>query len=198
MQFHEKLKSCRLAEGWTQEQLAERVCVSRVTVSKWETGRGFPNLGSLQQLASLFRLSIDELLSTNELVAIARSEVEHTTEESQTLMFGLLDFVVVLLLALPLFNNGKAISASLIDFVPISSFLQPMLVTAIVAIALFGVAELALQHRLFQTWSRRMHGISLLLSLMLLVLFVSCRQPYHCMYVLGLLVAKALFLLKRR
>ena len=198
MQFHEKLKSCRLAEGWTQEQLAERVCVSRVTVSKWETGRGFPNLGSLQQLASLFRLSIDELLSTSELVAIARSEVEHTTEESQTLMFGLLDFVVVLLLALPLFIDGKAISASLVDFVPGSSFQQAILVAVVVTIALFGVAELALQHRLFLVWSRRMHGISLLLSLILLVLFVSCRQPYHCMYVLGLLVAKVLFLLKRR
>jgi transcriptional regulator with XRE-family HTH domain len=198
MQFHEKLKSCRLAEGWTQEQLAERVCVSRVTVSKWETGRGFPNLGSLQQLASLFRLSIDELLSTSELVAIARSEVEHTTEESQTLMFGLLDFVVGLLLALPLFFDGKAISASLVDFVPGAFFQQAILVGVVVTIALFGVAELALQHRLFQVWSRRMHGISLLLSLMLLVLFVSCRQPYHCMYVLGLLVAKVLFLLKRR
>lgn len=198
MQFHEKLKSCRLAEGWTQEQLAERVCVSRVTVSKWETGRGFPNLGSLQQLASLFRLSIDELLSTSELVAIARSEVEHTTEESQTLMFGLLDFVVVLLLALPLFFDGKAISSALVDFVPGAFFQQAILVGVVVTIALFGVAELALQHRLFQVWSRRMHGISLLLSLMLLVLFVSCRQPYHCMYVLGLLVAKVLFLLKRR
>ena len=76
MQFNEKLRSARLTSGLTQEQLAEKVFVSRVTVSKWETGRGYPNLDSLKQLSRLFGISLDELLGSDELVAIAEAEVK--------------------------------------------------------------------------------------------------------------------------
>ena len=62
MDFGEKLKALRTERGLTQEQLAARLYVSRTAVSKWETGGGSPNRDSLQAVARLFDVSVDDLL----------------------------------------------------------------------------------------------------------------------------------------
>ena len=57
--------SCRsdaAQPSWEQEQLAAKLYVSRTAVSKWETGGGSPNLDSLQAVARLFDVSVDDLL----------------------------------------------------------------------------------------------------------------------------------------
>ena len=63
MEFHEKLQELRKQKGLTQEQLAQQLYVSRAAVSKWESGRGYPNLDSLKALAKFYSVTIDELLS---------------------------------------------------------------------------------------------------------------------------------------
>lgn len=67
MQFCDKLKKLRTDNRLTQEELAEKIYVTRNAVSKWETGKGYPSLDSLKLLAALFGVSIDELLSDDEL-----------------------------------------------------------------------------------------------------------------------------------
>ena len=71
MEFHEKLQQLRKQHNFTQEQLAQQLFVSRTAVSKWESGRGYPNLESLKCLSKLFSLSVDELLSNDELLELA-------------------------------------------------------------------------------------------------------------------------------
>ena len=66
MEFHEKLQQLRKKKGLTQEQLAAQLYVSRTAISKWESGRGYPNLESLKSISKLFSISIDELLPTSE------------------------------------------------------------------------------------------------------------------------------------
>lgn len=68
MEFHEKLQQLRKQNNLTQEQLAEQLYVSRTAISKWESGRGYPSLESLKCISKLFSISIDELLSNNELI----------------------------------------------------------------------------------------------------------------------------------
>jgi len=63
MEFHEKLQELRKQKGLTQEKLAESLYVSRTAVSKWESGRGYPNIDSLKAIAGFFEITIDELLS---------------------------------------------------------------------------------------------------------------------------------------
>lgn len=63
MNLGEKIRAGRTAAGLTQAQLAERVHVSRQAVTKWETGRGTPDLVNLQALAALFGTTVDDLLS---------------------------------------------------------------------------------------------------------------------------------------
>lgn len=54
MELNEKLQELRKQKGLTQEELAERLYVSRTAVSKWESGRGYPNIESLKAVASFF------------------------------------------------------------------------------------------------------------------------------------------------
>ena len=57
------VRSLREAKGMTQEDLAARIHVSAKTVSKWETGRGFPDISLLEPLAAALEISVIELLS---------------------------------------------------------------------------------------------------------------------------------------
>ena len=63
MTFAEKLKSIRKKTGMSQEQLAEKLGVSRQAVTKWETDTGIPDIENIMAISALFDISIDELLS---------------------------------------------------------------------------------------------------------------------------------------
>lgn len=62
MEISERLKAARQNKGMTQEQVAEKIMVSRVTVSKWENGKTLPDLQSVIGLSNLYQISLDELL----------------------------------------------------------------------------------------------------------------------------------------
>ena len=62
MEFSTQVKKYRAEAGLTQEELAERVYVTRQTVSNWENGRSYPDVKSLLLLSSLFQVSLDTLV----------------------------------------------------------------------------------------------------------------------------------------
>ena len=62
MEIGTKLHQLRKLSGMTQEQLAEKLNVSRQTVSKWESGATMPDLDSIMKISRLFHVSLDELL----------------------------------------------------------------------------------------------------------------------------------------
>ena len=63
MTFGEKLKKLRNDNHLTQDELADKILVTRTAISKWETDKGYPSIESLKQLSSLFGISIDDLIS---------------------------------------------------------------------------------------------------------------------------------------
>ena len=63
MNFGQKLKDIRKAQGLSQEQLAEKIGVSRQAITKWETGRGLPDMENMMILAEIFKTTLDELVS---------------------------------------------------------------------------------------------------------------------------------------
>lgn len=67
MKLSDKIKTHRQRIGLSQEQLAEKLCVSRQAVTKWETSLGTPDIQNLQNLASIFGCSVDSLLSDNDV-----------------------------------------------------------------------------------------------------------------------------------
>ncbi|MCR4722530.1 MAG: helix-turn-helix transcriptional regulator [Eubacteriales bacterium] len=62
MTFGEKLKNARLEAGYTQEELASRLTISRAAIAKWESDRGMPDVANLKALAVVLNVSIDYLL----------------------------------------------------------------------------------------------------------------------------------------
>lgn len=66
MTLADKLKEARKNAGLTQVELAEKVCVSRQAITKWESGKGIPDVENLRVLSKILNVSIDFLLDDNE------------------------------------------------------------------------------------------------------------------------------------
>lgn len=62
MNFSEKLKEIRKNKGLSQEQLAEKIGVSRQAITKWETGKGLPDVENMVIIAEIFKTTLDDLL----------------------------------------------------------------------------------------------------------------------------------------
>ena len=62
MNLGEKIKERRKQAGLSQEQLAERLNVSRQAITKWETNKGIPDIANLIAISDEFGLSLDELI----------------------------------------------------------------------------------------------------------------------------------------
>ena len=83
MNFAEKLRTLRKEKNISQEQLAEKIHVSRQAITKWETGNGIPDIENLIAISSLFNESIDSLvseekslISKNEFLYSSRTEYD--------------------------------------------------------------------------------------------------------------------------
>ena len=88
MEIGKMLKEKRAEYELTQEQLSEKIFVSKKTISNWETGKTTPDLDSLIQLANLFNLSLDNLLLEGNKVAkniIKREKIGEELERIQSL-----------------------------------------------------------------------------------------------------------------
>ena len=68
MTLGEKLRNARKQEGLSQEQLSEKLGISRSAVAKWETDNGIPDISNLIALSDEFGLSLDELIKENTAV----------------------------------------------------------------------------------------------------------------------------------
>lgn len=69
MTFGEKLKEARKEAGFSQEQLAEKMSVSRSAIAKWETDKGMPDVNNLKVIAQLLNVSVDYLLDEDEKIS---------------------------------------------------------------------------------------------------------------------------------
>jgi len=104
MELSEKIQKLRKEQGLTQEQFAEQLFVSRTAVSKWETGRGAPSMESLKQIANLFHITLDQLLSTEEVVVIAENENKDNMKRFASYIDGIINLSALLGLLLPLYK----------------------------------------------------------------------------------------------
>lgn len=86
MDFAEKLLTLRKANGLTQEQLAEKLDVSRQSISKWESGQAAPELEKIVMLSTVFNVSTDYLLKSSEIDDL--SVKTEMLERQQQMMLG--------------------------------------------------------------------------------------------------------------
>ena len=201
MEFNEKLQELRKGAGMTQEELAGKLYVSRTAISKWESGRGYPNIESLKAIARLFSVTVDELLSTDEILTIAQEDGKQKEEGARMLLLGLLDVCAVLLLFLPLFAQkvGESIeSVSLIMLSEAPLYLKIMYYSVIIGTAISGLLALVLQSIKTDLlrWGRVV--ISFSFSTASVLLFILSIKPYAALFAFTLLIIKVLLLIKRK
>lgn len=195
MDFGEKLKALRTERGLTQEQLAARLYVSRTAVSKWETGGGSPNLDSLQAVARLFDVSVDDLLSTDDLIVLARDERRSTARSSGMLSFGLLDVLAVVFAFIPLYgvDDGSFVRmANLPDYGASVDFGASFAVmaAAVVSLMFVGAVEIVLAAAGSRRAARIVALVGFAVQALAVVLFASTMQPYATTLMFVLLLAK--------
>ena len=201
MEFHEKIQLLRKRESLTQEELAEILHVSRAAVSKWESGRGYPNIDSLKQIASFFHITIDELLSSEEVLTIAEEGQKEIGAHLLTLVFGLLDLSVAVFLFLPVFGQPSdqiIQSVPLLALTQISPYLKVSYFLIIGGLIGFGILMLALQNYRHQLWTNHKYAISILLDVLGTLLFIVSKQPYAAATLFTFLSIKVLLLTKKR
>ena len=200
MEFCEKLQELRKQKGITQEELASVLYVSRTAVSKWESGRGYPTIESLKAIADFYGLSVDELLSSGELLAVAEKSTKQQANYFRDLVWGLLDLSVVMLLFLPFFGertNGTVYAVSLLNQSEITWYLTVMFYAIVIIMAIIGVLTLALQNCEKDLWVLNKRKISLIFNLVGAVIFVVSLQPYAATLLLLVLIFKVLMLVKK-
>ena len=200
MEFNEKLQELRKQRGLTQEELAQALYVSRTAISKWESGRGYPNIESLKTIAKFFAITIDELLSGDELLTIAEEDNRQKGKYLRDLVFGLLDCSVAMSFFLPFFGEktgGVIREVSLLALAGVSSWLRTAYFAVVIRIILCGVLTLALQNCRQAFWDRNKNQISLLLNTVGTLLFMISLQPYAAAFLFVFLAIKVLMLIKK-
>ena len=81
MEIGNKINQLRKLSGMTQEQLAEKLNVSRQTISKWESDRTSPDLESIVNISRIFHVSLDDLLKEAETSVTNRNDEQITLED---------------------------------------------------------------------------------------------------------------------
>lgn len=199
MEFNEKLQELRKSKGLTQEELAEKIYVSRTAISKWESGRGYPNIESLKEISTFFSVSIDELLSTEKLLFIAENENKTNIKSICELLFGAVDLFYVLLIFLPLYPdtvNGFIYSVSLLNYTEISSFNKTIYWVMFLALLLIGATKIIFIRIRKENVNKAITVVSVVLNILIILLFSITREVYALILVFLFLIIKGLLIFK--
>ena len=175
--------------------------VSRTAISKWESGRGYPSIDSLKAISTFFGVTIDDLLSSKELLTIAEKDVNEKESHLRDLVFGLLDTSVAMFLFLPLFGQASSASIQEVSLLSLTEF-SPLLKFAYFAIVvisiLTGILTLSLQNCRHRLWLKNKAPLSLALSALGALLFIISKQPYAATFLFVLFIIKIILITKRQ
>ena len=199
MEFNEKLQKLRTNENLTQEELAEKLYVSRTAISKWESGRGYPSIDSLKAIAKYFHVTIDELIGGEEIVTLAEQDIKESNKKYTTLLCGILDCLMVLLLLLPVFGDGgteTVTSVSMMGMTGTSAWLKAAFIVVTGLTATNGFCAVIISSFDKPIWDKHRMVTGMALSVIATMLFILARQPYAGIFTLCLLVTKGILLHK--
>jgi len=199
MEFAKKLQKLRKQNNLTQEELSKKLYVSRTAVSKWESGKGYPNIESLKDISKIFKISIDELLSCDEIIDIAKKEKDLNNKRLNNLFYGLLDIVGVLLIFLPLYPysiENFVYSVSLISKNDINSIIKISYIIMLSILSLIGIIEIVYYFLSNMKIQKFTIFISICYQILLLIYFIITRQIYLSLITILLLIIKIVIIMK--
>ena len=198
MEFNEKLQELRKSKGLTQEELAEKLFVSRTAISKWESGRGYPSLDSLKEIARFFSVTIDDLICSDEMISVVENEKREFADKYVSLICNVMDILPVILLFIPAFGNGSGSSetVSLFGLSGITPWVKTVFVVIIGITILNGICGAIIANFNKPVWNRHRLVTGVILSTLSVTVFIVTRQPYAGIVCFAFLVIKGFLIAK--
>ena len=198
MEFNEKLQELRKSKGLTQEELAEKLFVSRTAISKWESGRGYPSLDSLKEIARFFSVTIDDLICSDEMISVAENEKREFADKYVSLICSVMDILPIMLLFIPAFGNGTASpeTVSLFGLTGIAPWLKTVFAVIIGITILNGICGAIIANFSKPVWNRHRLVTGVGLSILSVTVFIVTRQPYVGIVCFAFLVIKGFLIVK--
>jgi len=200
MEFNEKLQELRKNKGLTQEELAEKLFVSRTAVSKWESGRGYPSIDSLKEISRFFSVTVDELICPEEILSAAQEEKQALAGRTVSFLSNALDLLTAIALFLPVFGNGNAAPAAvtLFGLTGVHAWVKITFLILIGLTALNGLCGLILLRFDRPVWNKHRLVTGMALSVLGVAVFIAARQPYAGIFFFALLIIKTFGVMKVR
>lgn len=200
MEFNEKLQELRKSRGLTQEELAEALFVSRTAISKWESGRGYPSIDSLKEISRYFSVSIDVLLSGDQLIMIAEKENKSNLNSVCDLLLGFVDLFSLLLIFLPLYqkpSNGYIYAVNLFGYVDNDANIITTYWVLFVSLTIVGIVKILMAYFKFEKAKKAVDSLSIGLSVIAVLFLSMAKEPYAITVAFLLLLVKGVLLYKQ-
>lgn len=195
MEFNEKLQQLRKQQALTQEQLAEKLFVSRTAISKWESGKGYPSIESLKAISKFFSISIDELLSSDELLHLAEKENQSNIKKVYGLVYGVIDLLAILFIILPMYGQtvgGYIYSVNLFRFKE-TTRVNLVIYWAIFSILILcGILELIFLRMNWEKQRSFVAEFAIRFDVFAICFFACAREPYVNLFLFLMVVIKIL------
>ncbi|WP_274421272.1 helix-turn-helix domain-containing protein [Blautia sp. XA-2221] len=102
MEIGKKLKNARVQSGMTQENVAEKINVSRQTISNWENEKSYPDIISVIALSDLYSISLDVLLKGDEKMIEHLEESTNVVKSNQKMTGAVIANVIIVALLITL------------------------------------------------------------------------------------------------
>ena len=102
MEIGKKLKNARIEAGFTQEKAAEKIDVSRQTISNWENEKSYPDIISVIALSDLYSVSLDELLKGDQKMTEHLAESTNVVKSNKKLTGAIILNIVLMILLIAL------------------------------------------------------------------------------------------------
>ena len=102
MEIGKKLKNARIEAGLTQEKAAEKIDVSRQTISNWENEKSYPDIISVIELSNLYSISLDDLLKGDDAMMEHLQESTNVVKSNQKLLRAIILNIILMILLIAL------------------------------------------------------------------------------------------------
>lgn len=197
MEFNEKLQELRKNRGLTQEELAEILYVSRTAISKWESGRGYPNIESLKDISKFFSVGIDDLLSGEKIISIAENENKSNIQNICDLLFGIIDVMSISLIILPLYPkrvDDLIYSLNLFLYNESGYMIYWVMFISLVSV---GIIKIIFNQMKIEKNCNVITNISIIVSIITVLFLIVTRQVYAPIIAFLFLIFKGILVLKK-
>lgn len=110
MEIGNKIKEARNGAGLTQDQAAEKIMVSRQTISNWENGKTLPDIASVIKMSDLYHISLDELLKGDQdMMKKIEKDTNIVRSNSRLIAVGIVAIIVAVVVIFASIMTGNAV-----------------------------------------------------------------------------------------